>query len=669
MTLTTEPGAQVDAREQASQPAGGQISTPSTQRLVIGRYRLIEPLGRGGMGRVYRAHDDLLDRPVAVKLIYDDAVSERDMRKACAVEARAAARLSHPGIVRILDSGFDDGHCFVVMELAEGQTLSQLIRESGGLPVERALGLAAQIADALEEAHRQGVVHCDVKPGNLIVDRFERVRLVDFGIARVSNSSTGLTEQDIHGSAKYVAPEQVEGGEIDGRADLYALGVVLFEMLTGSPPFTGGNLASILAQRLVSEPPSVLSVVPSIPPDVDRIVRRAMAREPDDRYQSAGDLRDALRAAREVAEHTIPLPLGKIVFATPRLARQPGAFQTSADAFGQQVGAWLARALRRASGWVGSIVAQPARPRRLRWPSLPAAVGMVALLGLLTGVVTAQCGIVASSSEGALRAEPVDAAMLTTDASALNVAAAAPTEPPPVPTTAPATAPAAAPTEPPPPTSTKPPPTATKPPPTATNPPPAPTEPPAEPPAAPAPAPAAPARPAPPAPRAASAPAPAPAPASAPSAGPAPEAQHPPAQDEQPQDVSTSNRSDEKPDSAAPKPTDPPATAKPEAPKPTLRSTVPDPAPKPTTSQPTLRHTMPDPAPKPAAPQPAGSQPTTPPPAAKPQGPAPAQMKPNGSQQAPAAAPKPASGNGQRENGSQGRGNSGGNEDDKQKRR
>src|SRR4051812_42821882 len=225
MTLTTESVPSLDAIEQAPPPS----VSASSERMVAGRFRLIEPLGRGGMGRVYRSHDELLDRPVAVKLIYDDAVSDRDHRRSCAVEARAAARVSHPGVVRILDSGFDDGHCYVVMELAEGKTLGQILGERGALPIVRALDLAAQVADALEEAHRQGVVHCDVKPGNLIVDDLGRVRLVDFGIARVSNSSTGLNEQDIHGSAKYVAPEQVEGAAIDGRTDLYALGVVLFE--------------------------------------------------------------------------------------------------------------------------------------------------------------------------------------------------------------------------------------------------------------------------------------------------------------------------------------------------------------------------------------------------------------------------------------------------------
>src|SRR4051812_9636268 len=210
MTLVTESDLQVQTVDQT--PPTGSPDNGGTagdggkgafgDRVVAGRYRLIEPLGRGGMGRVYRAHDELLDRPVAVKLIYDDAVSARDQRRACAVEARAAARVSHPGVVRILDSGFDDGHCYVVMELAEGQTLAQILRERGALSIARALGLAAQVADALEEAHRQGVIHCDVKPGNLIVDSLGRIRLVDFGIARVTSSSSGLTDSDMHGSAK-----------------------------------------------------------------------------------------------------------------------------------------------------------------------------------------------------------------------------------------------------------------------------------------------------------------------------------------------------------------------------------------------------------------------------------------------------------------------------------
>ena len=280
--------------------APSQPDPAPRQRLVAGRFRLIEQLGRGGMGRVYRAHDEVLDRPVAVKLIYDDAVRDRDLRHACALEARAAARLNHPGIVRILDSGFDDGHCYVVMSLVEGRTLTEVLREDGPLPIDRALDLAIQIADALAAAHREGVIHCDVKPGNLLVDANWRVRLVDFGIARVTSSTTGLTGELLQGSAKYVAPEQVEGAAVDGRTDLYALGTVLYEMLAGQTPFGGGTIASILARRLVNDPPSVREINPAVPPSGRRrsSSRRSLA-TPTSASRPLAELRDALMAIRQ----------------------------------------------------------------------------------------------------------------------------------------------------------------------------------------------------------------------------------------------------------------------------------------------------------------------------------------------------------------------------------
>lgn len=411
--------------------------------VVAGRFRLIQPLGRGGMGRVYLGHDDLLDRPVAVKLIYDDAVSARDQRRACAVEARAAARVSHPGVVRILDSGFDDGHCFVVMELAEGKTLAEILRERGAMRIARALGIAAQVADALEAAHLQGVVHCDVKPGNLIVDSFGRVRLVDFGIARVASSSTGLTDQDVHGSAKYVAPEQVEGTAIDGRTDLYALGVVLFEMLAGQPPFEGGNLASILAQRLVEDPPSVQALRPAVPNEIERIVRRAMAREPGRRFQTAGDLRDALRRARASQQDTerafwdgTDLDWTVPVRTSRTVARSGALVLAQAGAVTRDLGrslAYTAGVLAASIGALGDRLPtalphpSPTFPRR--WPSLPSAVGILALLGLLTGMAAAQCGMagvsVDASRDGALAARPANAS-----GQALVAPAAAEAEPP-----------------------------------------------------------------------------------------------------------------------------------------------------------------------------------------------------------------------------------------------
>jgi serine/threonine-protein kinase len=383
----------------------GRQTVGEQPRRIAERYRLIEQLGRGGMGRVYRAHDELLDRPVAVKLIYDDAVRDREIRHACAVEARAAARLNHPGIVRVLDSGFDDGHCYVVMSLAEGRTLAEIIREAGRLPVERALDVAVQVADALAAAHAEGVIHCDIKPGNLLVDDAGRVRLVDFGIARVASSTTGLTGELLQGSAQYVAPEQIEGASVDARTDLYALATVLYEMLAGQTPFFGGSIASVLARRLVNDPPPLRDVNPSVPVHVERLVLRALDRDPDRRFQSADELRDALLAARELAP-AFPIP------------RRAGT-----------------------RGW--------------RMPSVRTGAVIVAIAGLMLGIGATKCGVAGVEAEA-------------TPASA-SVAAGAEHPAPPVLVSAPATVPplppTAVPPTPAPPTAV--PPTATAPPPTA----------------------------------------------------------------------------------------------------------------------------------------------------------------------------------------------------------
>jgi eukaryotic-like serine/threonine-protein kinase len=397
----------------ASQP----VPTPS-QRLVAGRFRLIEQLGRGGMGRVYRAVDEVLDRPVAVKLIYDDAVRDRELRHASALEARAAARLNHPGIVRILDSGFDDGHLYVVMSLVEGRTLTEILREDGALPVDRALDLAIQVADALAAAHHEGVIHCDVKPGNLLVDADWRVRLVDFGIAKVTSSTTGLTGELLQGSAQYVAPEQVEGASVDGRTDLYALGTVLYEMLTGKTPFGGGTIASILARRLVNDPPSMRETNPAVPPKVDQVVLKALARDPEQRFQTAGELRDALMAIRQ-ALPIFPAPdrqpgQGRRVSDWPRLTLPgpvlPGlSWGTSRQAVlagTAQAADWTSRTGRWAREMAGTVLPDAMTRANLltptRRPTLRSGIGLAVVVGLLVGVTAAKCGVTGVSADAAL---------------------------------------------------------------------------------------------------------------------------------------------------------------------------------------------------------------------------------------------------------------------------
>ena len=262
---------------------------PGRLRIVAGRYVLGEPVGRGGMGRVYRAHDRLLDRDVALKLLYADAVHDRELGRACATEARAAGRLAHDGVARVFDAGIDDGCLFIVMELVRGETLASRLVDGARPRMRDAVGLVAQVADALDHAHACGVVHCDVKPANILVTPEGRTKLVDFGIAHAATVTGTLSLGELRGSAPYISPEQVRGGPVDGRSDLYALGAVLFELLTGHPPFDGANVAAVMACRLVNDPPSPRALNPAVPSALDRIVRKALAREPAQRYQAAAD--------------------------------------------------------------------------------------------------------------------------------------------------------------------------------------------------------------------------------------------------------------------------------------------------------------------------------------------------------------------------------------------
>ena len=266
------------------------LNVPDAARIVAGRYAIGEPVGRGGMGRVYRAHDRLLDRDVALKLLYADAVRDGELGRACATEARAAGRLAHEGIARVFDAGIDDGCLFIVMELVEGETLVNRLVNGARLSMREAVALVAQVADALDHAHACGVVHCDVKPANILVTPYGRTKLVDFGIAHAATVTGTLWLGELRGSAPYISPEQVRGDAVDGRSDVYALGAVLYELLAGRPAFDGVNVAAVMAQRLVTDPPSPRTLNPAVPASLDRVVRGALARDPEQRYQTAADL-------------------------------------------------------------------------------------------------------------------------------------------------------------------------------------------------------------------------------------------------------------------------------------------------------------------------------------------------------------------------------------------
>jgi serine/threonine protein kinase len=283
-------------------PLGGAASV-HTARVLAGRYRLQSLIAKGGMAEVWEAVDDILGRPVAVKVLHPHLAADESFRERFRREAIAAARLAHPNVVATFDTGTDGGITFIVMELVDAPTLRQVLNETGPLPPGRAVHITEQVADALQYAHRAGVVHRDIKPANILVARDGRVKVADFGIAKAvedsepdrPHPSEALTGTgSIVGTAQYLSPEQVDGRAVDGRADVYALGVVLYEMLCGRPPFTGDTDMAVALKHITTQPPAPRQVRPDLSTGMEALILRAMAKAPEARYQSADELRAAL---------------------------------------------------------------------------------------------------------------------------------------------------------------------------------------------------------------------------------------------------------------------------------------------------------------------------------------------------------------------------------------
>ncbi len=286
----------------------------------LGPYEILAPLGAGGMGEVYRAKDTRLDRVVAVKVLPAHLSSKPELRQRLEREARAVSSLSHPHICTLFDVGHHDGVDFLVMEFLEGESLAnRLVR--GPLPVAELLRHAIEIADALDRAHRSGIVHRDLKPGNVMLTK-SGTKLLDFGLAKatgVASAPSSLTaaptalspltaDGTIVGTFQYMAPEQLEGNETDARSDLFALGTVIYEMATGTRPFAGKTQASLIASILKEEPRPINALAAMSPPGLDRLVRQCLAKDPDERIQSAHDIRLQLEAIAEGASSVAPAP-------------------------------------------------------------------------------------------------------------------------------------------------------------------------------------------------------------------------------------------------------------------------------------------------------------------------------------------------------------------------
>lgn len=255
-------------------------------RTLDNRYTILERIGGGGMADVYRAHDQLLDRSVAVKVLRSQFTNDDDFVTRFRREAQAAAKLSHPNIVNIYDVGRDEDVYYIVMEYISGETLKDRIQREAPLPVEIAVNIAMEIAEALEHAHQNGLIHCDIKPHNILMTRSGRIKVTDFGIARAVTSATMTQTGTIIGSVHYFSPEQAKGSVIGAKSDIYSLGVVLYEMLTGKVPFSGETPISIALKHLQEEPQPPREINAEIPPLIEAIILKAMAKDPEMRFAS-----------------------------------------------------------------------------------------------------------------------------------------------------------------------------------------------------------------------------------------------------------------------------------------------------------------------------------------------------------------------------------------------
>ncbi|MGH2660646.1 MAG: Stk1 family PASTA domain-containing Ser/Thr kinase [Actinomycetota bacterium] len=282
-----------------------------TERAMLaGRYRIEEELGRGGMAKVFKGMDTVLGRPVAIKVLAPQFAEDANFVTRFRREAQAAARLNHPNLVGVYDTGSDDGVYFIVMEYVEAKTLADYLVGGGRILPDRAIEIAVSVCDALSIAHAHGIIHRDIKPANIMVTGRGEVKVTDFGIARMLSGSDTLAQTAaVLGTASYLSPEQAQGRPVDQRSDLYSLGCVMYEMVTGRPPFSGDSAVVVASKHVLEQPTPPSKLNRDVAPGLEAVIMKALAKNPDNRYQTAEELRADLEQAR----------LGRHVQATPLL--------------------------------------------------------------------------------------------------------------------------------------------------------------------------------------------------------------------------------------------------------------------------------------------------------------------------------------------------------------
>ena len=267
--------------------------------LLLNRYELLEKIGEGGMGTVYKAKCHLLNRFVAVKILKAELSNDEDFVARFKREATSIARLSHPNIVNVHDVGTENNINFIVMEYINGKTLKQIIKENGRLSSEKTLDIAFQIAKALECAHKNNIIHRDIKPDNIMITEDNMVKVMDFGIAKVADSRTVTNSNNIMGTVRYFSPEQAKGSFVDCRTDIYSLGIVMYEMVTGQVPYNAESSISIAMMHIQEPVIPPKEIITDIPENINQVILKSMQKEPIKRYQTAREMADILKTIKE----------------------------------------------------------------------------------------------------------------------------------------------------------------------------------------------------------------------------------------------------------------------------------------------------------------------------------------------------------------------------------